>query len=122
MTKIKIKCRRSAVGVYDCCVSIKKPQHIIDSGLFNPLNDRVSFDHCLANELFNLWDKGIVTTGCCCGRHKGEPLDNSRAYIGVVFSDIQKMKDLGYKVHYNPNRPEDEDSFTPKTFENDSCS
>ena len=25
------------------------------------------------------------------------------------------MKELGYKVQYNPNRPKDEDSFYPKT-------
>ena len=31
------------------------------------------------------------------------------------FDDIQKMKDLGYKVYYNNCRSNDEDSFIPKT-------
>ena len=32
-----------------------------------------------------------------------------------ISSDIQKMKDLGYEVYYNKCRPNDEDSFIPKT-------
>jgi hypothetical protein len=71
---------------------------------------------CLARELFYLWDLGIITTGCCCGHHEGENGENS--YIGVLEKFIPKMKELGYKVRFNPCRPKDEDSFIPKTIIN----
>lgn len=69
----------------------------------------VSIDKCLLPEILELWEMGIKTTGCCCGHGKLEP------FIGVDFDDIQKMKDLGYEVYYNEHRPNDEDSFVPKT-------
>jgi hypothetical protein len=53
---------------------------------------------------------GIKTTGCCCGHG-----NINMAYIGVRFEDIDKMKELGYKVYFNHHRPNDEDSFIPKT-------
>ena len=69
----------------------------------------VSIDKCLLPEILKLWEMGIKTTGCCCGHGKTQP------FIGVDLDDIQKMKDLGYKVQYNNCRPNDEDSFIPKT-------
>lgn len=69
----------------------------------------VSIDKCLLPEILELWEMGIKTTGCCCGHGKLEP------FIGVDFDDIQRMKDLGYKVYCNAHRPNDEDSFIPKT-------
>lgn len=69
----------------------------------------VCIDKCLLPEILTLWEMGIKTTGCCCGHGKGKP------FIGVDFDDIQKMKDLGYEVFHNECRPNDEDSFIPKT-------
>ena len=69
----------------------------------------VPIDKCLIYEIIDLWEHGIKTTGCCCGHGKHDP------YIGVEFEYIDKMKELGYKVRYNPSQPGDEDSFYPKT-------
>lgn len=70
----------------------------------------VSIDKCLLPEIIQLWEMGIKTTGCCCGHG-----DYSKAIIGVRDEYIDKMKAMGYKVLYNPYRPNDEDSFIPKT-------
>ena len=61
-------------------------------------------------EIIDLWEQGIHTTGCCCGHG-----DINEAFIGVNFEDIPKMKELGYDVQFNSCRPNDEDSFIPKT-------
>lgn len=37
-------------------------------------------------------------------------------YIGVIFDDIEKMVSLGYEVYHNPMRPNDKDSFKPKSI------
>lgn len=69
----------------------------------------VSIDKCLVEEIKNLWSKGIHTSGCCCGHGK------QNGSIGVITEDIPKMKALGYEKHLNPNYPESEKFFIPKT-------
>lgn len=98
-------CKDIGFGTYDCCYNIMPP---FRCGFGNGFKD-VAIDKCLIREIIDLWEKGIKTTGCCCGHDKTEP------FIGVEFEDIDKMKALGYKVQHNPCRPEDEDSFIPKT-------
>ena len=71
----------------------------------------ISVDQCLAGEIKNLWSMGIITTGCCCGHNRGE----YDPFIGVKDEFIPIMKELGYKVAYNNCRPNDEDSFIPKS-------
>lgn len=71
-------------------------------------NHSICLDRCIAPEILILWNKGITTTGHCCGHNKLDP------YIGVIDEDIDKMKKLGYEVSFNHMRPEDEDSFKPK--------
>lgn len=70
----------------------------------------ISIDTCLVQEIAELWKKWIRTTWCCCWHNKAIP------FIWVEFEDIQKMKDLWYKVQENPCRPWDEDSFYPKSL------
>ena len=70
---------------------------------------RISVDRCLVAELQELWRKGIVTTGCCCGHNEWR----DSAYIGVLSEYIPAMKSLGYRVQHNICRPGDEDSFRP---------
>lgn len=74
------------------------------------LKTDINIDPCLFFEIKTLWNRGIVTTGCCCGHNIGF------AYIGVEEEFIPKMKELGYEVQYNPMRPNDEDSFKPKSL------
>ena len=96
---------------YECCYHITLPWLCKfpweDDSM--KTSKMVSIDKCLLPEILELWEMGIKTTGCCCGHGKLEP------FIGVDFDDIQKMKDLGYEVYYNEHRPNDEDSFIPKT-------
>ena len=70
----------------------------------------IAIDKCLLPEIIYLWEMGIKTNACCCGHGK-----NNLAIIGVEPEYIGKMKSLGYKVKFNPSRPNDEDSFIPKT-------
>lgn len=81
--------------------------------LTNPDNKKIEVDIELKDEIIDLWDRGIRTTGCCSGHAAHLP------YIGVVDEDIQKMFDLGYNLHINTCSMEDMnrlDSFIPKSI------
>ena len=103
--KRQFPCRESELQKYDCQVCVRPK--------WKSSHKWISVDKCLIDELFYLWDLGIITTGCCCGNHKGDKKRDG--YIGVEDRFIPKMKELEYKVHYNKCRPKDEDSFIPKT-------
>ena len=94
-------CVNVEMGSYGNQVTLKAPSW---SG-----KDTICVDVCLKDEVLDLWRRGIKTTGCCCGHNKAPP------YIGVYDDDIQKMKGMGYWVHFNPCRPGDEDAFIPKS-------
>ena len=66
-------------------------------------------DGCLVEEIKYLWSKGITTTGCCCGHNFKCP------YIGVDSESSERMKELGYKVQYNPFDPNHDNEFYPKS-------
>lgn len=89
------------IGTYKCCVSLPMPEIIKkvrdDSPLFClEQRESICVDKCIAAEIQSLWDRGIRTTGCCCGHGKPE-----LSYIGVVEEDIEKMKELGYKQTFD---------------------
>jgi hypothetical protein len=69
--------------------------------------EQVEVDECLALEILVLWDKGIVTQGCCCG-HGNLPWTPS---ILVAEESEQKMIDLGYKQY-----PHRSDMFLPMSM------
>ena len=106
-----IECKNVPFQTYECCYHIYLPwlsKYTWES------NDQkqymlVSIDKCLLPEILSLWEMGIKTTGCCCGHGKQKP------FIGVTKDNIQRMKDLGYKIQFNYCRPGAEDSFVPKT-------
>lgn len=114
------KCSNVPSQTYECCYHIYLPWKCKspweeDNKKRNKL---VAIDKCLLPEIIKLWELGIKTTGCCCGHGRTNPL------INVDFDDIQRMKDMGYKVQYNPCRPNDEDTFYPKTilnYQNSKC-
>ena len=95
-------CINIDVGSYDNQISLNAPEYMNHKLL--------CIDKCLIDEIKYLWSIGIKTTGCCCGHNKLE------GFIGVNFDDIPKMKALEYIVRRNEVRPEDEDSFYPKTI------
>ena len=113
------KCKNIEIGSYDnqTGLYIPKKGHILSQYIDNRnkegLNiERVIFvDTCLVQEIAELWQLWIKTTGCCCGHNK----KTKEAFIWVADENIPKMKELGYLVQYNPNRPGDEDSFIPNT-------
>lgn len=102
-------CNDINYGTYDCAYNIMPP---FKCGFGNEFK-YVAVDKCLIKEIIDLWEQGIHTTGCCCGHG-----DINKAFIGVIFEDIPKMKALGYNVLFNSCRPNDEDSFIPKTVLN----
>lgn len=67
---------------------------IVDEDIYK--NWDIEIDDCLVEEIKDLWNKGIHTSGCCCG-HKGK----FPAWISVEHTDIPKMLDLGYKMFIN---------------------
>ena len=72
-------------------------------------NTFIWIDKCLTKEIKYLWSKGVVTTGCCCGHNFKCP------YIGVDSESSERMKELGYKVQYNPFNPNHDTEFYPKS-------
>lgn len=70
-------------------------------------------DECLADEIESLWNKGIRTTGCCCGHGK------YLGFINVYQDDIEKMEHLGYQ-HYifedDFGGEKRKDTFIPKVM------
>jgi len=99
---MNFKCKKTKIQEYECEVCSKP---------FFSKDKFICFDKCLSNELFYLWDLGITTTGCCCGGHNIEEIE---PYIGVIDEDIIKMKDLGYEIKFNKNRPDAQDTFYPQ--------
>ena len=107
-----MRCDEIGFGTYNCAYNIMLPWLVSDPT--EPDKPRepktVAIDKCLLSEVVSLWEKGIKTTGCCCGH--GNP---DMSFIGVQDEYIEKMKSLGYEVRFNECRPWDEDSFIPKT-------
>lgn len=102
-----MKCSEIGFGTYNCAYNIMLP-YLVDSDSAKQ-SKTVAIDKCLLSEVVSLWEQGIKTTGCCCGHSK------QGAFIGVKEEFIPRMKELGYKVRLNACRPDDEDSFVPKT-------
>ena len=107
-----MNCKDIGFGTYHCAYNVMLPWFTIDS--CNPNNSpklyTAAIDKCLLPEILKLWEMGIKTTGCCCGHGKHE-----FAFISVSPEYIPRMKELGYQVYFNSCRPDDEDSFIPKT-------
>lgn len=108
----KLYCEDIQFGTYNCAYNIMLPWLTKDPcAPYNELKPfTAAIDKCLLPEILTLWEAGIKTTGCCCGHGQQE-----LAFIGVAPEYISRMKELGYKVQFNPCRPKDEDSFTPMT-------
>ena len=75
--------------------------------------DSILVDECLANEIEDLWNKGIRTTGCCCGHGK------FLGFINVNENDREKMEQLGYQYYIfdeNFGGEKRKDTFIPKSY------
>lgn len=100
---------------YDCLkVILYPPKGLLKYNCKNEEKTEVFVDSCLAREILDLWDKGIRTTGCCCGHGSV----NICSWIGVVEEDIPKMEELGYQHRLEKYLNSDEyrqDFFIPKS-------
>lgn len=95
-----------------CAFAVSLPYmvtHVGATPLAKPEKKTVSIDRCLLYEVSLLWERGIKTTGCCCGHGKAP------AYISVKEEFTDVMKRLGYKPIKNELRPEDRTMFKPQT-------
>lgn len=82
-------CENIEFGSYQRQIWMHAPAHM-------PKVNGYSIDLCIAQEISQIWMKGITTTGCCCGHNKAP------GYIGVIESDHDKMVELGYQVYQHP--------------------
>jgi hypothetical protein len=108
--KLSCSCQGVDTGSYNNQVTLVPPPHMAAYKKKQGGAPTICVDTCIADEILNLWSMGITTTGCCCGHNKTRP------YIGVIESDIPRMKSMGYTVCPNPCRPDGEDSFYPKSI------
>lgn len=106
-----MKCTDVEFGKFKCAYNIMLPYLVTDPAEPDrqPFPKTVCVDKCLLPEIVSLWERGIKTTGCCCGHGKQPP------FIGVGEEYIATMKELGYRVQPNECRPGAEDLFVPKT-------
>lgn len=97
---------------YNCMkVTLTPPNGLIKCNMRDGEKPNIWLDACMAEEITDLWSKGIRTTGCCCGH--GREL----GFITVVVEDIEKMYELGYQNYIYPNfeYKDRKDTFIPKT-------
>lgn len=87
---MKCKCVNIKQSTYDRQIWMHAPSHM-------PKDNGYCIDLCIAQEIAQLWMKGITTTGCCCGHNEVD------GYIGVEEKDIDKMIAIGYKEQEHPN-------------------
>ena len=104
--------------IYNCHKRILyPPKNFITYNIITDEDDKykeeVRVDECIADEIEELWGKGIKTTCCCCGH--GYAL----GFILVTDDCIKDMEKLGY-IHYiyQPDFGgiERKDAFIPKSY------
>lgn len=97
-------------GSYGNQIELSLPPHMAVYKAKQGGSKTICVDRCLTEEIQSLWTIGITTTGCCCGHNK------LYSYIGVINEDIPRMIDIGYEIRFNHSRPNDNDSFIPKSI------
>ena len=103
------QCKKIDIGSYGNQIELNRPYHMRGrcEGSLHP--DTICVDACIADEINQLWDCGIRTTGCCCGHNK------TPGFIGVIDDDIEIMESMGYTVQCNLNRLGSRDTFNLKS-------
>lgn len=93
-------------GVYDGKIYLQFPSHMLsENGGFYTSKQGCLIDICIANEIKELWDKGVSTYGSCCGHGVAHGM------INVDKKDVEKMVSMGYDYH-----PDIKEDFHPHTF------
>lgn len=92
VNKISYDCPNE-LGDYSKMIELKFPSHMYkNNGGYYTEKESCLVDACMVDEIKYLWEKGIVTTGCCCGHGIAEPM------INVAETEVDKMVKLGYKL------------------------
>ncbi len=106
-----MKCKDIEFSSYGCAYAIYLPYKVEGyKAKFSKEGAKlVMIDKCLLPEILGLWEKGIKTTGCCCGHNKLEP------FISVRKEFVKDMEEMGYKHQENKYCKEDNTHFSPKT-------
>lgn len=98
---------------YKCFKTIMvPPPNFIPYNCCEGYKTDIEVDACLEIEIRELWNRGIRTTGCCCGHGK------YLGFIQVVEEDIPKMLKLGYQNYIYDTRyggVDRKDAFIPLT-------
>lgn len=100
--------------IYNCKKRIlHPPENFIKYNCSDEYKESIQVDECIADEIEELWNKGIKTMGCCCGH--GLEL----GFIQVANDSILKMEKLGYQHYIYTDEfggVERKDAFIPKTY------
>ena len=95
---------------YDQMVLVEIPPHMEvyrKNRMKEGFSSIIPIDPCIYDEICDLWDKGIITYGCCCGHNKFE------SFVNVAECNIEQMLQMGYiQNHYDKNR---KDTFRLKS-------
>ncbi len=99
-------------GIYDSMIELRFPDHMLkENGGYYTNKVGCQVDCCLVNEIKQLWENGVVTTGSCCGHGLIQGM------INVTESSVDLMFKLGYELIDVPKGCW-EHSFIPKTNHN----
>ena len=94
------KCKNVEIGTYTNQVMLDPPEFMLPLknclGEIKPVQ-KISIDRCISNQVKELWDNGIPTTGCCCGHNA------NLGYIGIYTEDLEKCNKLGYTTQRKHN-------------------
>ena len=72
--------------IYNCKkVLLQTPKFITYNSEPERHKKVVSIDICISNEIKDLWNRGIKTTGCCCGHGRK---------LGFIEVDDKNIKDM----------------------------
>lgn len=100
--------------MYNAMITLEVPEGIeIPYNCGDELKTHVSVDPCLAAEIYELWNNGVVTGGCCCGHNIGA----YDAYILVHENSIERTLELGYEQMECDIIPGRKNKFRPYTVQ-----
>jgi len=87
---------------YAQMVTVEIPPHMEaykNARLKEGLSSLVSIDPCIYDEIKDLWNKGVITHGSCCGHNKFESM------VNVQDDQSDLMLSMGYELnHPDPTR------------------
>lgn len=97
-----VPCPKVPFGSYENTIALPRPRHMYPT----VRGDWITVDRCIADEVLELWQRGIWTLESCCGHGR------THGYIAVAAVDAADMEMLGYEFDSGAGCPS---AFIPKT-------